>query len=83
MLNANNINPTCDIVLNAYNLFILDCVKPNSEPIIKDKSELNRILFFQDIFSKFELVKYIISKNIINIDIFAIIATNVVTIVGI
>ena len=41
MLKANSIKPKCDIVLYANNLFILNCVKPNTVPIIKDKNELN------------------------------------------
>ncbi len=41
ILKANNIKPRCDIVLYANNLFILNCVKPNTVPIIKDKKELN------------------------------------------
>lgn len=33
--------PICEIVLYANNLFILNCVKPSTAPIIKDKNELN------------------------------------------
>jgi hypothetical protein len=40
ILNPHNINPTCDIVLNAKSLFILDCVKPTTVPTTKDKREL-------------------------------------------
>ena len=39
-IKANNINPICDIVLYANNLFILVCVKPNTVPIIKEKKQL-------------------------------------------
>ena len=41
MLKVNKIKPKCDIVLYANNLFILDCVKPNIVPIIKDNTELS------------------------------------------
>ena len=39
-LKANNIKPTWDIVLYASNLFILNCVKPTTVPIINERSEL-------------------------------------------
>ena len=51
ILKASNINPTCDIVLKAYNLFSLDCVKPTIVPIIKDKIELNNKLIVQEKFT--------------------------------
>ena len=41
MVKAKSMKPKCDIVLYANNLFILNCVKPNTAPIIKDKRELN------------------------------------------
>ena len=31
----------CEIVLYANNLFILNCVKPSTEPIMRDRKELN------------------------------------------
>lgn len=40
ILKANNIKPRCEIVLYANSLFILNCVKPKTVPIIKDKNEL-------------------------------------------
>ncbi len=40
MLKANNIKPTWLIVLYANNLFILDCVKPKTVPIINESKEL-------------------------------------------
>ncbi len=39
--------PRCDIVLYANNLFILDWVKPNSVPIIKENKELTNKLDIQ------------------------------------
>jgi hypothetical protein len=39
--------PKCDIVLYANNLFILNCVKPKTVPIIKDKRELTNKLLVQ------------------------------------
>ena len=36
------------MVLNANNLFILDCVNPTTVPIIKDKRELNNKLVVQE-----------------------------------
>jgi hypothetical protein len=48
MVNPNNINPTCDIVLKAKSLFILDCVNPTTVPIISDKRELNNKLIVQE-----------------------------------
>ena len=48
ILKPNSINPTCDIVLNAKSLFILDCVKPTTVPITKDKRELNNKLVVQE-----------------------------------
>jgi hypothetical protein len=47
ILNANNIKPTCEIVLYANNLFILNCVKPTTVPIIKESSELTNKLLVQ------------------------------------
>ena len=41
MLRAKSIKPRCEIVLYANNLFILNCVRPKTAPIIKDKKELN------------------------------------------
>ena len=41
---ANNINPRCDIVLYAKSLFILNCVKPKTVPIIRDNKELSNKL---------------------------------------
>ena len=40
ILKAKRIKPICDIVLYANNLFILNCVKPSTVPIIKDNNEL-------------------------------------------
>jgi len=40
ILNANNINPTWDIVLKANNIFIMNCVKPTTVPIIGEIKEL-------------------------------------------
>jgi hypothetical protein len=40
MLNANKIKPRCEIVLYANNLFIRNCVKPTTEPMIKESREL-------------------------------------------
>ena len=40
ILKAKSIKPRCDIVLYANNLFILNCVKPNTVPTINDKNEL-------------------------------------------
>ncbi len=40
MLRASNMNPKCDIVLYAYNLFILDWVNPSTVPIIRDNKLL-------------------------------------------
>jgi hypothetical protein len=40
--------PTCDIVLKAKSLFILDCVNPTTVPITKDKRELNNKLVVQE-----------------------------------
>ena len=48
ILKPNSINPTCDIVLNANNLLILDCVNPTTVPITKDKRELNNKLVVQE-----------------------------------
>jgi hypothetical protein len=48
MVNPNNKNPTCDIVLKAKSLFILDCVNPTTVPIISDKRELNNKLIVQE-----------------------------------
>jgi hypothetical protein len=48
MVNPNNIKPTCDIVLKAKSLFILDCVNPTTVPIIRDKRELNNKLIVQE-----------------------------------
>jgi len=48
ILKPSNINPTCDIVLKANSLFILDCVNPTIVPIIKDKRELNNKLVVQE-----------------------------------
>ena len=48
ILKPNNINPTCDIVLNAKSLFILDCVSPTTVPITKDRRELSNKLFVQE-----------------------------------
>ena len=48
MVNPNNIKPTCDIVLKAKSLFILDCVKPTTVPTTKDKRELNNKLVVQE-----------------------------------
>ena len=48
ILKPNSINPTCEIVLNANNLFILDCVNPTTVPITKDKRELNNKLVVQE-----------------------------------
>ena len=47
MLKANNIKPRCDIVLYANNLFILNCVKPKTVPIIRDNKELINKLYVQ------------------------------------
>ena len=44
---ANNIKPRCEIVLYAKSLFILNCVKPNTVPIIRDKRELSNKLDLQ------------------------------------
>jgi len=41
-------NPTCEIVLNAKSLLILDCVNPTTVPIIKDKRELNNKVVVQE-----------------------------------
>ena len=48
ILKPNSINPTCDIVLKANNLLILDCVNPTTVPITKDKTELNNKLVVQE-----------------------------------
>jgi hypothetical protein len=48
MLKPNNIKPTCDIVLKAKSLFILDCVNPTTVPIIRDRRELNNRLCVQE-----------------------------------
>jgi hypothetical protein len=48
IVKPNNINPTCDIVLKAKSLFILDCVNPTTVPIIRDKRELNSKLVVQE-----------------------------------
>jgi hypothetical protein len=40
--------PTCDIVLKAKSLFILDCVNPTTVPITKDRRELNNKLVVQE-----------------------------------
>jgi hypothetical protein len=48
MVSPNNINPTCDIVLKAKSLFILDCVNPTTVPMISDKRELNNRLCVQE-----------------------------------
>jgi hypothetical protein len=48
MVKPNNIKPTCDIVLKANSLFILDCVNPTTVPITKDKRELNSKLVVQE-----------------------------------
>lgn len=47
MVMASNINPKCEIVLYANNLFILNCVNPKTVPIIKDKRELKSKLDVQ------------------------------------
>lgn len=71
--NASKINPTWLIVLYAYNLFILDCVKPRTDPIIKDNKLLTMNIFFQ-VYSKNPICTNR-SINKPNIDILAIIAT--------
>lgn len=48
MDNASNMNPTCDIVLYANNLLILDCVNPKTDPMIKENKLLNINMFFQE-----------------------------------
>jgi hypothetical protein len=48
IVKPNNINPTCDIVLKAKSLFILDCVNPTTVPITRDKRELNSKLVVQE-----------------------------------
>ena len=39
--------PTCEIVLYANNLFILNCVKPTTVPIINESNELTNKLDVQ------------------------------------
>lgn len=48
MAKASNIKPRCEIVLYAKSLFILNCVKPNTDPIIKDNKLLNNNITFQE-----------------------------------
>ena len=45
---ANKMKPKCEIVLYAYNLLTLDCVKPNTAPIIKDKKLLSNNVNVQE-----------------------------------
>ena len=47
MAKASNIKPRCEIVLYAKSLFILNCVKPNTVPIIRDNKELSNKLDLQ------------------------------------
>jgi hypothetical protein len=67
-------------VLYANNLFILDCVKPKTDPMINDKRLLNIKIIFQE--SVNEIICANKSINKASIDIFGIIAIYVVTIVG-
>lgn len=48
ILSPNKINPTCEMVLNAKSLLILDCVNPTTVPIINDKRELNNSVVVQE-----------------------------------
>jgi hypothetical protein len=48
ILSPNRINPTCEIVLKAKSLLILDCVNPTTVPITKDKRELNNKVVVQE-----------------------------------
>ena len=48
ILSPNSINPTCEIVLKAKSLLILDCVNPTTVPITSDKRELNSKVVFQE-----------------------------------
>jgi hypothetical protein len=47
ILRPNKMNPTCEIVLNAKSLLILDCVNPTTVPITRDKRELNKRVVVQ------------------------------------
>ena len=54
---ANNIKPRCEIVLYAKSLFILNCVKPKTVPIIRDNKELKSKLDLQlKLNGKYELL---------------------------
>ncbi len=50
IVKANNINPTWLMVLYANNLFILNCVKPKTDPITRENKLLNNSIFFQEKF---------------------------------
>ena len=45
---AKKIKPTWLIVLYASNVFILNCVSPSPEPIIKENRLLNNNIFVQE-----------------------------------
>lgn len=47
ILNANNMKPTCEMVLYANNLLILNCVRPTTEPITNESKELTNKLDVQ------------------------------------
>ena len=49
---ASKINPTWLIVLYANSLFILNCVKPSTDPINKDNKLLINSIFFQEKLNK-------------------------------
>ena len=67
-------------MLYANNLFILDWVKPKTDPIMKDKRLLNINIILQE--SVNDIICANKSINKANIDTFGTIAIYVVTIVG-